>query len=357
MQTRPSACPTSYFRNSEAVPPLSSAYFPSTRTSLAALLSLVLIGAPLPAPFDEAPFAAPPAAAGMGVPGGGGTRGRAALPALLPGPSLASTPAAPGGRPKALSSRPSRPALGTRSPLVATRLRRRPPRSRGALGPPGPGPRLRQLLTLGQRHGGVFGVDGVEDPLIADLGLGDEADLAADVGRPPAHGAASSVRDSPLLPCRAQTTKRARLGTAAGALLLSLRGRPPADPPAPAPPAQTPSAQPAPAAPQSSQHGGRLHLPSAAPPPSPRPRNGCRERRRSRENCGGGESRGGGRHLGCPRIYLRGSEGRSVPSHWVVGRRDAQCFSIGLWGVRIVGLSLIAFFLGGMCGCWGSPSP
>lgn len=43
---------------------------------------------------------------------------------------------------------------------------------------------------LGQRHGGVLGVDGVEDALIADLRLGDQADLAADVGGPRAHGAA-----------------------------------------------------------------------------------------------------------------------------------------------------------------------
>lgn len=41
---------------------------------------------------------------------------------------------------------------------------------------------------LGQRHGGVLGVDGVEDALIADLRLGDQADLAADVGGPRAHG-------------------------------------------------------------------------------------------------------------------------------------------------------------------------
>lgn len=43
---------------------------------------------------------------------------------------------------------------------------------------------------LGQRHGGVLGVDGVEDALIADLRLGDQADLAADVRGPRAHGAA-----------------------------------------------------------------------------------------------------------------------------------------------------------------------
>ena len=37
-------------------------------------------------------------------------------------------------------------------------------------------------LTLGKSHGGHLGVDGVEDTLIANLRLGDEADLGAQVG-------------------------------------------------------------------------------------------------------------------------------------------------------------------------------
>ena len=37
-------------------------------------------------------------------------------------------------------------------------------------------------LTLGKSHGGHLGVDGVEDALIANLRLGDEADLGAQVG-------------------------------------------------------------------------------------------------------------------------------------------------------------------------------
>ena len=37
-------------------------------------------------------------------------------------------------------------------------------------------------LTLGKSHSGHLGVDGVEDALIADLRLGDEADLGAEVG-------------------------------------------------------------------------------------------------------------------------------------------------------------------------------
>ena len=36
-------------------------------------------------------------------------------------------------------------------------------------------------LTLGKSHGGHLGVDGVEDALIPNLGLGDEADLGAQV--------------------------------------------------------------------------------------------------------------------------------------------------------------------------------
>lgn len=35
--------------------------------------------------------------------------------------------------------------------------------------------------TFGERHGGVVRVDGVEDALVADLRLGDDADLAAQV--------------------------------------------------------------------------------------------------------------------------------------------------------------------------------
>ena len=39
----------------------------------------------------------------------------------------------------------------------------------------------RKKLTLGKSHGGHLGVDGVENALIANLGLGDEADLRAQV--------------------------------------------------------------------------------------------------------------------------------------------------------------------------------
>ncbi len=37
------------------------------------------------------------------------------------------------------------------------------------------------FITLGQSHGGLVGVDGVEDPLIANLRLGDEGDLGPEV--------------------------------------------------------------------------------------------------------------------------------------------------------------------------------
>ena len=36
-------------------------------------------------------------------------------------------------------------------------------------------------LTLGKSHSGHLGVDGVEDALIANLRLGDEANLGAEV--------------------------------------------------------------------------------------------------------------------------------------------------------------------------------
>ena len=49
-------------------------------------------------------------------------------------------------------------------------------------------------LTLGEGHSGHLGVDGVEDPLIADLGLGHETDLGAQVGN-----ASSGTRHDHLL--------------------------------------------------------------------------------------------------------------------------------------------------------------
>lgn len=97
---------------------------------------------------------------------------------------------------------------------------------------------------------------------------------------------------------RAQATKQALLGVVVGALLLPLRARPSADPPATALPAQTPSAHPAPTAPWSSQHGRRLHLPSEPPPP--------RSRREMDAGRGGDLARTGGRGRG-------GAEGRGRP--------------------------------------------
>lgn len=42
--------------------------------------------------------------------------------------------------------------------------------------------------TFSECDSGVLGVDGVQDPFVADLGLRDEADFAAQVRRPAAHG-------------------------------------------------------------------------------------------------------------------------------------------------------------------------
>lgn len=47
--------------------------------------------------------------------------------------------------------------------------------------------------TFGEGYGGVLGVDGVEDALVADLRLGDKADLATDIRGAPTHGAAAAL--------------------------------------------------------------------------------------------------------------------------------------------------------------------
>lgn len=58
--------------------------------------------------------------------------------------------------------------------------------------------------TFGQRHGGVVRVDSVEDALVADLRLGDEADLAAQVrgARRAAHGDGRPAGPGPLASAR-----------------------------------------------------------------------------------------------------------------------------------------------------------
>lgn len=43
------------------------------------------------------------------------------------------------------------------------------------------GARRRRAATFRERHGGIVGIDGVENALVADLRLGDEADLAAQI--------------------------------------------------------------------------------------------------------------------------------------------------------------------------------
>lgn len=43
------------------------------------------------------------------------------------------------------------------------------------------------LATSGQRDRGVLGVDGVQDPFVADLGLRHQADFAAKIRRPSTH--------------------------------------------------------------------------------------------------------------------------------------------------------------------------
>lgn len=47
--------------------------------------------------------------------------------------------------------------------------------------------------TFGESYGGVLGVDGVEDALVADLRLGDKADLAAGERGAPTPGATPAM--------------------------------------------------------------------------------------------------------------------------------------------------------------------
>lgn len=102
-------------------------------------------------------------------------------------------------QPAALKASGSHPRLRTarlgRGPRGAPGRIVRPRTPRAARpAPPRRSARAQAALTLRQGHGGVLGVDGVEDALIADLRLGDEADLAADVGGPRAHGGAPRGR-------------------------------------------------------------------------------------------------------------------------------------------------------------------
>lgn len=90
---------------------------------------------------------------------------------------------------------PARPALPSpgrspRAPPPRPRERGRPlcagargRRARGVAGLLGRrlNARRRRAATFGERHGGIVGVDGVENALVADLRLGDEADLAAQI--------------------------------------------------------------------------------------------------------------------------------------------------------------------------------
>lgn len=127
-------------------------------------------------------------------------KARGSSPATPPHPPHRRTPAADprGGRAPA-AARPGRAHCsgeggggGRRGAASSQRAAGRGSGARASLGPtpphPTPPPPPPRRLTLGQRHGGVLGVDGVEDALIADLRLGDQADLAADVGGPRTHG-------------------------------------------------------------------------------------------------------------------------------------------------------------------------
>jgi len=79
-------------------------------------------------------------------------------------------------------------------------------------------------LTSGQRHGGVLGVDGVQDPLVADLGLRHQADLAAQIGRPSAHRGVlyPTVLSDTIIQIRKKITCKKTWSNIAAATTLSL---------------------------------------------------------------------------------------------------------------------------------------
>lgn len=58
-----------------------------------------------------------------------------------------------------------------------------------------PWPPLR-ALTFSQSHRGVFGIDRVQDSFIANLGLRNQTDFAAEIRRPAAHGVSPTARRS-----------------------------------------------------------------------------------------------------------------------------------------------------------------
>ena len=174
------------------------------------------------------------------------------------------------GRPRLGPARPATPGPGRRegsgtprrtverggSEEVASRELGAAPNARPGFPPRGP-PRH----TFGESYGRVLGVDSVEDALVADLRLGDKADLAADVRGAPAHGAAAAAA-----PGRSQ---RGRSHAAVAVLLAHLLRRRLQQPP------QT-------------QHGGSAGSATLPQPPALKPRRGG----------GGGCSGGGAGHAG-----------------------------------------------------------
>lgn len=119
-----------------------------------------------------------------------------------------------GGAPRGAAGGAARAGIPRGAPRGCGGAEARAPRGRGAdgrLGRP-------RAATFGERHGGVVRVDGVQYALVANLRLGDEADLAAQVrgarraahgdGRPPGPLTAAQ---SPRRPLR---LRRLRLGAA-----------------------------------------------------------------------------------------------------------------------------------------------
>lgn len=165
-------------------------------------------------PFSDFRAAPPGPAAGV-VPGSSGSLGAPGRPRPGPAPRRRGR-TEEGSGPQEEDGGAGR-GRGGREP----RARRSPERS-ARLPTPRPAP-----AYAGESYGRVLGVDGVEDALVADLRLGDKADLAADVRGAPAHGAAAAAAaPRPLTPEKVNPRRCGRSALAHARRAYSSRLRP-----------------------------------------------------------------------------------------------------------------------------------
>ena len=202
---------------------------------------------------------------------------------LVPG-SKAQTSGWKPGSPGEAEARPATPGPGGRKGSGLREdggegrggaRRSRPRARRSPEGPfrPGPPHRGPPRRTFGESYCRVLGVDSVEDALVADLRLGDKADLAADVRGAPAHGAAAA-------PGRSQRGRSHAAGVAPYAHLLGRRLQ------------QSPQ----------TQHGGGAGSATLPQPPALKPRRRRRRRRRPRAACWAWEAELSRDSAGCGRL-------------------------------------------------------